>query len=277
MGVSLTAWAWVVLVVAALLVGFAKTAVGGAGAVAAALFAAVLPARASTGAVLPLLICGDVMAVAVYRRHADWGVLVRLFPWVAVGTVLGAVFMAHNSDAVMRRAIGILLLTVVALHVLIRSKPVRKRLAGGAGPRAGDRDVGSDGVGGSDGAGRTDAQPARHRVWAAVAGIAAGFATMVANAAGAVTTIYLMLSGFGMLEFLGTTAWFYMIVNVFKVPFSVSLGLIAPGSLALDAALLPAVLLGGFVGVRSIRRIKPEQFEAAVLGLAAVSAALLLR
>ena len=56
-----------------MLVGVAKTAITGVGSVAVVIFAAVLPARESTGAILPLLVCGDVVAVAWYRRHADWG------------------------------------------------------------------------------------------------------------------------------------------------------------------------------------------------------------
>ena len=69
---GLAAWQWVLLGLAALLVGFAKTAIGGAASISVAAFAAVLPARQSTGILLPLLICGDVLAVSIYRRHANW-------------------------------------------------------------------------------------------------------------------------------------------------------------------------------------------------------------
>src|ERR1043165_3829927 len=69
----------------ALLVGFSKTAVSGANTVSLAIFAAVLPARASTGILLPVLIAGDVLAVLTYRRHAHWPTLWRLFPAVAGG------------------------------------------------------------------------------------------------------------------------------------------------------------------------------------------------
>lgn len=92
---SVSALDWSVLVSAAVLVGFAKTAIGGIGAIATALFAAVLPARESTGALLPLLLVGDVIAVSQYRRHADWPTLLRLMPSVAAGVVLGAAFVAR--------------------------------------------------------------------------------------------------------------------------------------------------------------------------------------
>ena len=76
---------WVLLAVAAALVGFAKTAIGGAGALAVVIFAAALPTRASTGALLPLLLVGDLVAVAVYRRHASLSTLLRLLPGVLPG------------------------------------------------------------------------------------------------------------------------------------------------------------------------------------------------
>ena len=115
-----------------------------------------------------------------------------------------------------------------------------------------------------------------HRLLAAAAGVAAGFVTMVANAAGAVMTIYLLLSGLAMLEFLGTAAWFFFLVNLAKLPFSIGLGLVAPGSLLLDLALAPLVAVGAVGGVLVVRRLDQSQFEKAVLALAAVSAVPLL-
>jgi uncharacterized membrane protein YfcA len=99
---------------------------------------------------------------------------------------------------------------------------------------------------------------------------------MVANAAGAVMTIYLLLSGLAMLEFLGTAAWFFFLVNVAKLPFSIGLGLVAPGSLLLDLTLAPLVAVGAVGGVLLVRRLDQAQFEKAVLALAALSAVPLL-
>lgn len=46
-----------------MLVGFSKTAVSGANTVSLTIFAAVRPARESTGVLLPVLTAGDVFAV----------------------------------------------------------------------------------------------------------------------------------------------------------------------------------------------------------------------
>ena len=111
---------------------------------------------------------------------------------------------------------------------------------------------------------------------AIAAGAGAGFATMTANAAGPVMTLYLLMAGLPKLQMLGTGAWFFLVVNLMKVPFSASLKLIDPPSLLLDLALTPAMLVGGAAGWLLVRRLHQQQFEVAALGLAAVSAALLL-
>jgi uncharacterized membrane protein YfcA len=236
---------WTVLVSAAILVGFAKTAIGGIGALATALFATVLPARQSSGALLPLLIAGDIVAVASYRRHADWPTLWRLFPSVAAGVVVGAGFVAEADDTLMRRTIGVLLVGLVALTLVQRKLRTPLVVTG--------------------------------RAASIVFGLMAGFTTMVANAAGPVMAIYLLATGTSMLGFLGTGAWFFFIVNLFKVPFSLALGLIDFGSVRLDAQLLPALLVGALIGRLVVRRLNQSAFEALVLFFTAAASINLLR
>ncbi len=245
--------AWVLLAVAALLVGFAKTAVGGVASISVAVFAAVLPARESTGALLPLLLVGDVLAVGAYRAHADWHRLVRLLPAVVVGVLGGAVFVGVVDDTVMRRTIGAILLVLVGVHL------ARRRAARAGAPT-----------------GEPERAP-RPRVATAAYGSLAGFTTMVANAGGAVMSLYLLSAGLGMLGFLGTTAWFFFLVNLFKVPFSIGLGLISWTSLARDLVLVPAVLVGAWAGRRAIRRIAQARFETLVIVFTVASTVPLLR
>ena len=243
---SLDSVDWLLLGGGALMVGFAKTAFGGAGALAAVCFAAALPARESTGALLPLLIAGDVLALALYRRHCQWGTLWRLVPGVLHGLVLGAWFVAEADDGLMRLAIGTILLVMSVWQLAQRRGSPR--------PEA----------------------PQLGPVAAAVVGVTAGFTTMTANAGGPVMTLYLLASGMLMLEMLGTGAWFFFVVNLLKVPFSAGLDLISADSLVTDAVLLPVMLAGGAVGAFVVRRISQVTFERGALGLTAVAAALLL-
>ncbi|GAB7190730.1 sulfite exporter TauE/SafE family protein [Kineococcus sp. NUM-3379] len=239
---------FLLLALAAVLVGFAKTAIGGAASISVAVFAAVLPPKESTGALLPLLMLGDVLALRAYRAHADWGLLLRLFPYVAVGVGAGTWFVSAVDDTVMRRSIGAVLLLLVAFHLLQKKRG-------------------------------KDAVPTgwARRVAAVVFGLLAGFTTMVANAGGAVMSLYLLSMGLPMLGFLGTSAWFFALVNAFKVPFSVGLGLITVPSLLLCAALAPAVLAGGWLGRRVVARLDTSVFQRIVLVVTVLSGLNLLR
>src|SRR5882757_6547593 len=118
----ISGWEFAALAAAALLVGFSKTAVSGANTVSLAIFAAVLPARASTGVLLPILIVGDVLAVLTYRRHAHWPTLWRLFPAVAAGVVIGTLFLVWADDAVVRTSIGAILLFMAGVTLWRRRK-----------------------------------------------------------------------------------------------------------------------------------------------------------
>jgi uncharacterized membrane protein YfcA len=242
----ISGWEFAALAAAALLVGFSKTAVSGANTVSLAIFAAVLPARASTGVLLPILIVGDVLAVLTYRRHAHWPTLWRLFPAVAAGVVIGTLFLVWADDAVVRTSIGAILLFMAGVTLWRRRKAAAETGAGA--------DDEPDSV--TTRSGRTKARSY---------GVLGGFTTMVANAGGPVMSMYLLSAGFRKLGFLGTSAFFFLIVNVTKVPFSVGLGLIDGHSLLLDAALAAFVVPGALIGKWAVNRINQRLFEQLVI------------
>ncbi|MER7925489.1 sulfite exporter TauE/SafE family protein [Streptomyces sp. NPDC096057] len=246
----ISGWEFAALAAAALLVGFSKTAVSGANTVSLAIFAAVLPARASTGVLLPILIVGDVLAVLTYRRHAHWPTLWRLFPAVAAGVVIGTLFLVWADDAVVRTSIGAILLFMAGVTLWRR--------------RTADADAGT-GAGAGDGDGPDSVTSRSGRAKARSYGVLGGFTTMVANAGGPVMSMYLLSAGFRKLGFLGTSAFFFLIVNVTKVPFSVSLGLIDGHSLLLDAALAAFVVPGALIGKWAVNRINQRLFEQLVI------------
>ena len=241
---------WALLALGAMLVGFAKTAVGGAGALAVACFALAVPARESTGALLPLLCIGDVIAVRVYHRHANWRILVRLLPGVIPGLLLGSWFLSIADDEAARKIIGAVLLVMCGLQVYLR----RYREAWE----------------------KTDEVRRHHLGWTFAIGVVAGFATMAANAAGPVTTLYLLAAGLPMLEFLGTAAWFYLVVNALKLPFSAGLDLLTWSAVATDVLLVPALLVGACAGMLVVRRVNQSSFEQIALWLTALAAGALL-
>jgi uncharacterized membrane protein YfcA len=236
--VHLTNWQWFWLALAAFCSGLTKTGITGLGILPIALFANVLPARESTGAILPLLLCGDVFGVAFFRKHASWPHLWRLFPWVIVGVIAGYFALDHVNNAQVQRMIGLILLAMLVLHWW------RGRQQGDLAARL------------------------PHTMWfTAMMGILAGFTTMVANAAGPVMILYLLAIGLPKLAFIGTGAWFFMLVNALKVPLSMQLGLITPASLRMDSVLVLALIPGALLGPRIVHRINQRVFEGMVLVL----------
>ena len=99
----------------------------------------------------------------------------------------------------------------------------------------------------------------------AMVGILAGFTTMVANAAGPIMILYLLAMRLPKMEFIGTGAWYFLLLNLFKVPFSFQLGLLSLPSLALDLRLFPLAIIGALGGRLLIPYINQQRFEALAL------------
>jgi uncharacterized membrane protein YfcA len=240
----LATWQWVLLGLGAFTTGLSKTGIAGLGVLAVALFANALPPRESTGALLPLLICADVFGVAFFRKHASWQHLGKLFPWVIPGVVLGYFALGHINNAAIARLIGCILIGMVGVHVL------RQR------------------------SGNVENSSLTHAAWfPAISGILAGFTTMVANAAGPVMTLYFLSAGLPKLVFVGTGAWFFMLVNAFKVPFSLNLGLINSSSLVMDSLLVLPMIPGALLGPILLKRMNQKVFERTALILTVIAAA----
>ncbi|MCS6825877.1 MAG: sulfite exporter TauE/SafE family protein [Caldilinea sp.] len=247
---SLSLWQWVLAVVGAYLVGISKTGVAGLGVFAVAIFASALPARESVGIVLPILIAADVVAVVSYWGQGSWPHLLRLFPWAAVGIVAGY-FVMDRIDAVMtQRLIGAVLVAIVSIHFWRRLR-TQALVALAAEMRP---------------------QP----FLSGITGVSAGFTTMVANAAGPIMIIYLLAMRLPKYIFMGTAAWYFFVLNLFKVPFSYSLGLINAASLPLSLALAPAAIAGALTGRVLIRHINQQAFELMALVLTLIAGARLL-
>jgi uncharacterized membrane protein YfcA len=101
--------------------------------------------------------------------------------------------------------------------------------------------------------------------------VLAGFTTLVANAAGPLMAIYLLAMRLPKMEFVGTGAVFFMLLNLFKVPFMVNLDLINAQSVRLNLWLAPAVLIGGLVGRKILVKIDQRLFENLALILSALA------
>lgn len=236
---NLEPWQWGLAFFGAFLVGLSKTGVAGLGMVFVALFANLLPTKQASGVVLPLLIFGDIVAVIAYRSHTRWSHLARLFPWTALGVIGGWLAMDRINDRQADLLIGGIILALTALHLWRRRNP-------------------------------TDATPGHG--FAAVIGLLAGFTTLVANAAGPLMALYLLAMRLPKMEFVGTAAVFFLVLNLFKVPFMIELGLIHGASFSFNLALAPAVFAGALLGRWLLPHINQRLFESLALGFGAAAA-----
>jgi uncharacterized protein len=236
---------WILAFVTVLIVGISKTGLPVLGVLFAPLFAEVLPSRASTGALLPLIIVADVFALFFWRRHASWKHLVRLFPLAFVGIVAGYLGMSRINDQQLRYVMGSIVLVMLGASVY------REYILG-------------------------IKAPLPSSWWfTSIAGFLAGATTMVANAGGPVTMIYLLSMRLPKKQFIGTCAWFFFVVNWIKVPFSLSLGLITGPSLLFDAVLSAGVVAGALAGLILAHRIPEKAFTIAVQVLTFLSAVMM--
>ena len=238
-------WTFIIIgICAALLAGIAKTGVPGAGILVVPLMAMIFPAKTSVGALLPLLLAGDVAAVLFFHRHANWTVLNRLMPWTLVGIALAALVLRSVTDSKLKPLLGLLVLTLLLLEIL------RRRFRWLNSP---------------------------HQKWfTAGAGVLTGFATTAGNMAGPVANIFLAGKGFAKLEFMGTVAWFFLIINALKMPVFVFNGMITAKTLHFDLLMLPALVMGGIIGRGLLHLISDRVFLLLVMLLAAVAAVKLL-
>lgn len=271
---ALTTTAWILLMVVAALCGIAKTALPGAATIAVALCTMVLPAKESTGAILLMLMTGDLLAVWSYRRDADFRMLRRLVPAVLAGVGAGALFLHLASNDSTRRLIGAVLLLLVAITLAQRRSASRApddasaaRAPSPPAPTPAAREE----------PGAPAAPAAGSRSARLIYGGLAGFTTMVANAGGPVTSMYFLACRYPVKAFLGTTAWFFFLVNLVKLPFSVSAGLVNPATLTLGALCAPVVIVSALAGRRLADRMDQRVFEPIIIVLTIVSALPLLR
>lgn len=240
---------WTPLLIAAVafaiaVYGFSKTAGPVFGVVAGPILAVALGPTAAAGFAVPLLLLGDLMGLLYFRQHADWPVMRRIVPGVLLGFVLTAVLFAFASQSTIARVIGALLLFSVALEVQRRRNPQLEQQPESGGER---------------------------RVEAGFYGALTGVTTLAVNAGGPAMTLYLVKMRVPMLAFMGTSVWFFFILNLAKLPFVIPLGLITRESLIANLWFAPAMIAGSLIGIATFRRMNQVWFERIALVLSAAA------
>jgi uncharacterized membrane protein YfcA len=231
------------LAVAALGIGFSKSGFAGVSLLHVVVFASIFGARTSTGILLPLLIVGDVCSLIVFGKGVHWNHFGRLLPPALMGVVIGTWLMSRLSESAFKPLIGVIILSLAALQIYRLWKPNSLQ------------------------------QLPHSRGFAWTLGLLAGVTTMLANAAGPIVALYLLAVALPKLELVGTSAWLFLIINLFKIPFSFfALDLISADTLWVNLVLAPAVPLGLVLGSWCIKRINQKLFNGLLLAFTIVAA-----
>lgn len=262
---TFTIAAWAIAITAAFCIGVAKGGVGGVAMFALVMFAYVMPAKLSVGAVLPLLVAGDILAVWFFRKHAKLTHVWRLLPAAVVGVTIGAFLLSRIPSTVFKPFIGVLILALIGLQVW------RTRVTAGKTVVAATEETPK-----SAPTGATAQEVPHNPAFSWTMGILAGVATMLGNAAGGVMTIYLLATKLEKKVFVGTSAVFFFIINVTKTPFSAAAGALTRETLLLDAFLVPVVWIGFFLGKFVLSKMSQKVFERWMLGGTALAAVFLI-
>lgn len=242
---DITAFEWGLVVLCAILIGISKSGISGAGIVVVPVFAGVFGARPSTGILLPMLVVADIIAVIYYNRHAQWKFLFRLLPWTVVGIVLGVWIGDIVNDKAFKTMISIIIFICLGLMVWQDARKKKIKVP---------------------------------ETWwfSGLTGLAGGFATMIGNAAGPIMSVYLLSMHLPKNHYIGTGAWFFLIINVFKIPFHYYIwGTINTDTLLFNTSMIPIIAIGGFIGIFIVRRFPERAYRIFIIATTGISALLL--
>lgn len=232
---------FLIFLLVAVFIGMSKTGIHGAGMIAVPLLAVVFGGQLSSGILLPILCLADVIGVWYYHRHASWHHLKKLFPWAALGTVLGTVVGELIDDQAFKLVMAVIIVISVVIMVWLER-------------------------------GRKEEVP-DYKWFAGLTGVAGGFTSMIGNLATSVVAIYFLTMRLPKNAFIGTTAWFFLVINWFKVPFHIfSWKTINVNTFLLDLTTLPFIALGAFLGIFIVKKIKDRAYRWFIIAMTVIAA-----
>ena len=111
-----------------------------------------------------------------------------------------------------------------------------------------------------------------HWTFGATAGFLAGFTTLIANAAGPVMALYFLALKLEKKEYVGTGAWFFLLMNWTKLPIFVCQERITMQSAMADLIMLPFIIVGAIIGIVMLKHISQEWFNRIVVIFSIIAA-----
>lgn len=236
----LTPFQWTLAILSALLVGVGKSGLNSISIITVSTLAWVFGSKSSTGILLPMLIVGDILAVLYYKRDVHWQSLFKLAPWVIIGILIGVWVGKDLNEAIFKKMMATIVLIIVVGMFWLEKRPLK--------------------------------HVSDSKLFSSIMGIATGFTSMVGNQASGFATAYLLSMRLFKNHFIGTNAWLFLCVNVFKLPFHIfSWRTVHLNSLSLNLILLPFLILGFYTGVYIVKRIDERRYRQVILWLTALA------
>lgn len=242
---ALSSTEWILILIAAFLIGMSKAGLKGVDMLSVTLMAFVFGGKSSTGIVLPLLCVADIAAVAYYHRHVEWKHFWKLIPWMVLGILAGVYLGKGMNEVLFRKVMALIILATVIIVLWMEYRKVK-------------------------------AIP-KNPLFVIGTGLSAGFTTMIGNLAGAFANLYFLAMQMPKNNFIGTAAWIFLCINLFKLPFQIFYWKnIYWQSIQTDAFLLPALALGFWAGIRIVKRIRDENYRKLVILMTLIGSVILL-
>lgn len=236
---------WVLAFSSAFIIGVSKSGIKGIAIIIVTLMALAFGAKESTGLIVPLLIVGDIFAVIYYNRHTQWKYILRFLPWMMFGVLIGVAIGKDLDENTFKTGMAFVIIGSVLMMYWWdhkKSKNVPK-----------------------------------HWAFAGSMGIMAGITTMIGNLAGAFSNIFFLAMRLPKNEFIGTAAWLFFIINIFKLPFHIFVWeTITVESVVLNLKLIPGILIGLLTGIQLVKYIKDDFYRKMILVLTAFGAIMIL-
>lgn len=230
---------------ATVILGLGKAGVKGLGVIIVTLMALVFGGKASTGVLIPLMITADIFAVIYYHKHTQWNFLLKLLPTMVLGVVLGVFIGKDISEIIFKQIMAVLILLTVIIMIWMDKKKAKNI--------------------------------PNHWLFSSSMGLLSGITSMIGNLAGSFADIYFLAMRLPKNEFIGTAAWLFLIINVFKLPFHIFVwNTVTSETIFLNMFLIPAIFIGFFTGVAVVKRINNENYRKFILIATAVGALLIL-
>lgn len=227
------------------LLGMGKAGIKGLGVIIVLLMAIVFESKASTGILIPMMVFADILAVFYYHQHAQWKFLLKLLPMMVIGVLIGVWLGNQISQEVFKQLMAVfILIAVVILFMLDAMKT-----------------------------GKIPNNP----FFAGSMGLFSGITSMIGNLAGSFADIYFLAMRLPKNEFIGTTAWLFLIINVFKLPFHIfSWQTVSERSLFLNLILFPVIGLGFLLGIFMVKKISNNLYRKFIFAATAIGALFIL-